>query len=275
LLFLTVFSVLGEDAVDEGSAVAAPAPDAEPVSVFATFHDIGWNLLHSFTYNYGLNFVAAGAGTYGMIAGGLDWAWYKAVYDSEPLMGMGNAANIIGFGIPVAAPVAAYAVGRCTDDRKLQVLGAALAQTAITATGLQIFIKVWTGRRQAGIADRDPQTTDYSDDFAFGFLRRGFVDGWPSGHMMNAVAAAVVVSEIYDDDLWIKMASYAYAAAIGIGMTFSDHWTSDVFAGALMGYAIGKTIGKSFKALLKPQESEENAVSFYFTPSSFGVRIRI
>ncbi|MDR3302454.1 MAG: phosphatase PAP2 family protein [Spirochaetaceae bacterium] len=272
MMIFAVWTVWGED-LDAHDLV--PAAQNEPISIFSAFHDIGWNFLHSVTYNYGANFVVAGVGTYGIIASGLDWGWYTLVYDCEPLLYVGDAAGIIGYGVPVAGPVAAYMIGRFTDNRKLQVLGAALAQSALLSTGTQIFLKVWTGRRQAGVGDRDPQTTDYSGDFAFGFLRRGVIDGWPSGHMANALSAAVVVSEIYDDNIWIKIAAYTYAAAIGIGMTFSDHWMSDIFAGALMGYAIGKTVSKSFKQLLSPKPEGESALSFYCTPNSIGVLLRI
>jgi membrane-associated phospholipid phosphatase len=275
-MIFTVWTVWGEDAEEDAVVLTA---QTGPVPIFSMFHEIGWNLLHALSYNYGLNFIVAGAGTYGMVASGLDWGWYTVVYGNEPLIYVGNAVNTIGYGIPFAAPVAAYVVGRFTDNRKLQVLGAALAQSAILATGTQIFLKVWTGRRQAGVGDRDPQTSDYSGDFAFGFFTRGFrdtlIDGWPSGHTANAVSAAVIVSEIYDDQIWIKIAAYTYAAAIGIGMTLADHWVSDIFAGALIGYAIGKTVSRSFKQLLNPKPETESAISFYCTPNTIGVLLRI
>jgi membrane-associated phospholipid phosphatase len=276
LLIFTVSTVWADDAEENNPVLAA---QTEPVPILSMFHEIGWNFLHSVTYNYGLNYLVAGVGTYGLVAGGADWGWYSLVYGNEALIYTGDAVNTIGYIIPAAGPVAAYVVGRFTDDRKLQVLGAALAQSAIVSTGVQIFLKVWTGRRQAGVGDRDPQTSDYSGDFAFGFFKRGFrdtmIDGWPSGHTANAVSAAVIISEIYDDHIWIKIAAYTYAAAIGIGMTFADHWVSDIFAGALIGYAIGKTISRSFKKLLTPKLEAASVVSFYCTPNAIGVHLRI
>jgi len=38
--------------------------DISPPSLSLIFHDVGWNTLNSFTYNYGMNFIGAGLGTW-------------------------------------------------------------------------------------------------------------------------------------------------------------------------------------------------------------------
>jgi presenilin-like A22 family membrane protease len=89
---------------------------------------------------------------------------------------------------------------------------------------------------------------------------------------MNAVAAAVTLSEIYHDELWVKVAAYSYAVVLSYGMTFCDHWVSDVLAGWLLGYGIGKTIGASFSPLTSPKES---ALSLDIRPNYVGVKVSI
>jgi len=67
---------------------------------------------------------------------------------------------------------------------------------------------------------------------------------------------------------------YTYASLIGLGMSISGHWASDVFAGALIGYAIGTTVGKSFRALQEERSAGENKLSMYVTGNAIGMRIR-
>jgi membrane-associated phospholipid phosphatase len=40
------------------------------------------------------------------------------------------------------------------------------------------------------------------------------------------------------------MAVYTYATFIGFGVTLYAHWASELIAGALIGYAIGKAVAK-------------------------------
>jgi len=103
-----------------------------------------------------------------------------------------------------------------------------------------------------------------------GFFKRGIIDGWPSGHTANAVASAIVISEIYDDVLWIRVSAFLYAGAVSIGTTFYDHWASDVVAGWILGYGIGKTVGRSFKKMKTP---EEQKVSLDVSANYVGIKI--
>jgi membrane-associated phospholipid phosphatase len=70
----------------------------------------------------------------------------------------------------------------------------------------------------------------------------------------------------------VKVCAYIYAALMGFGVSVSVHWASDVFAGMLIGHAIGKTIGKSYRKLIE-NEAEKQHISFYATGNSFGVVI--
>jgi hypothetical protein len=76
--------------------------------------------------------------------------------------------------------------------------------------------------------------------------------------------------KLYPDNPYIKYGSFAYAGFIGIGISLNIHWFSDFFAGALIGYAIGATVGDSFKKLLD-NNFENNPVSFIVSPTKLGV----
>jgi membrane-associated phospholipid phosphatase len=226
--------------------------DQRIVPFWTLLHNFGKNTLHCFSWRFGIYWIAPVIVTVIFVIGGLDWRWMQFVYGIRPLAAVGLVADMLGIIGTEAVPLIGYIVARLLKSRKGQVLALAMGQAAIIATVSTAIIKVFTGRRQAGVYNLQGDTIDYSADFRFGFMRGGFVDGWPSGHMNNAVAFIAVINEICPEKKWVKLAAYIYALIIGVGMTFCDHWWSDIIAGASMGYAIGKTVGRNFKPLLEP-----------------------
>jgi len=85
------------------------------------------------------------------------------------------------------------------------------------------------------------------------------------------MASALV--ELYPNNTAIAVGAYSYAAFVGAGMSLMAHWASDIVAGALIGIAIGRTVGKNFGRLLNGKE-EESKVSFYVVPNGAGVVYR-
>ena len=243
------------------------------VPIHLVFHNIGWNLFDSVTYNYGLNFIGAGLGTWGAIESGIDYRWRNFGYDHPGLADAGLVVLPIGYVVPVIVPMALYATGRYNQDKKLQIAALALTQSLILTVGIQSSLKMITGRAGPGIVnyERGRRADNFSRDFDW--FNMEYDDGWPSGHTANAFSAAATITEIYKDNLWLKIGAYSYAALIGFGVSVNVHWASEVFAGALMGYAIGKTVGKSFNKLLGSDEGE-NDISFFFTPNAAGVVMR-
>lgn len=66
---------------------------------------------------------------------------------------------------------------------------------------------------------------------------------FPSGHTLVSFALASYVSSAYKDKPWVGISSYSIAALVGLSRLNDDfHWTSDVFVGAVLGYAIGKCV---------------------------------
>jgi membrane-associated phospholipid phosphatase len=255
-----------------------PIDNIPPITL--VFYNIGWNALHSVTYNYGLNFISAGLGTWVLIETGVDWKWNRLSYNNSWMSDIGSSANYIGYAVPVVTPLALYFTGLFSKDEKLQIAGMALTQTLILTLAIQTPLKIITGRTWPGIVDgwdsslskRSYRTDDYSREF--NWFNLDSIGGWPSGHTANAFAAAATLAQIYSDKPLLKIGMFCYASLVGLGMSVYDHWSSDVIAGALIGYAIGTTVGKSFSQLLKKNESEDN-FSFYFTQSMIGVIIRI
>jgi len=256
--------------------------DNAVVPLSKVFHNIGWNTLHSITYNYGANFIGAGLETLIFIKTGLDWKWNRLAYNNAWMPKTGKYTSYIGGAVPVLTPVVLYVTGRVVKDEKLQVTGLALTQSLALTMFLQTPLKMITGRTwpgiTAGIIDgwnsshgiRSDRTDDYSGEF--NWFNLDAIKGWPSGHTANAFAAAATIAQIYHNNILLKIAVYSYASLIGLGMSIYGHWASDVIAGAFIGYAVGATVGKSFRSLT---EKTEKPLSFYVTTNSVGVIIRL
>ena len=251
------------------------------VSPFLVFHDIGWNALDSLTYNYGMNFIGAGLGTWAFIETGLDWNLRNAAYNNNHLANMGLPLLFAGYFVPVITPVSMYLAGRYHSDTKLQITAVAVAQSLILSQITQVSLKMLTGRSVPGIISgvffepnhvRDTRENDFSGEF--NWFTFNFYDGWPSGHVVSAFSAAAVISEIYDDKPLLKMGVYTYAVLMGVSVAVNAHWVSESVAGALMGYAIGKAVGKNFNRYLG-RETKKDAISLLVTHNSVGVNIRI
>ena len=66
---------------------------------------------------------------------------------------------------------------------------------------------------------------------------------FPSAHTMTAFSIATVLASTYKDKKWVAILSYSLAGFTGLSRLNDDeHWASDVFVGAVLGIAIGKTI---------------------------------
>jgi membrane-associated phospholipid phosphatase len=261
------------------TAFQYPAKESSVVPLSKLFYKMGSNVLHSFTYNYGLNYGVAALGTYGIIESGIDWKWNRMAYNNEWVAWSGTPFGALGYIVPVAAPVWLYVRGRKHNDIKLQVTGLALGQSALLGLGVSCGIKAFTGRRAPGILehhifpDKYSDTDDYSRDWAFGFMRRGVNSGWPSSHTMVSFAMATTLAELYPDNQWLKIGAFTYAGCVGVGVSLFSHWSSEVFAGALIGYAIGKSVGHSFNQLLDNNNKAKISYSLYATPDGIGLTV--
>ena len=246
---------------------AAVSDDARPLAIFYNFGD---NWLGAVTRHYGLNLIAGGLGTWAMIETGLDWELRNAASKSSFLMNTGMPQLIIGQFVPVLTPLTLYLIGNSKGDTKLVSTAAALSQALLITLSIQTPMKMITGRSSLGLmGERDTRTDDFSGEF--NWFNLDFMRGWPSGHTANSFAAAAVLAEMYDDKPWLKVGVYSYAIVMGISMAASVHWASDVFAGALIGLAVGKTVGRSFA---RPNQPPQN-ISFSFSGTAAAVNFRI
>jgi membrane-associated phospholipid phosphatase len=264
----------------------AGGQDAVPFSNL--FYKFGTNTLNSFTYNYGVNYFLASLGTYYFVHSGIDWEWRNIAANNKVLAFSGAPFGALGFILPVAMPLGFYFYGHSSKRTDVQIAGLAMGQAAILGVLISSSIKTFTGRRDPGIMPAPINNErDFSGDFAFGFMERGVFYGWPSSHTTVIFAMAAALAELYPKNTGLKVVAYSYAALTGIGMSLFAHWASDAVAGALVGYAIGKSVGKSYRGLLDSYSGSKNMaapaapgftitdnVSFYILPDYAGVSIR-
>jgi membrane-associated phospholipid phosphatase len=210
------------------------------------FYKFGSNIVGSFSYCYGLNYLLAAALTYLIVWSGLDWAWFRFSFGHPVIFYAGFVPVALGMFLPFLVPLWLYVSGRIGKKISRQITGLAIGQAAILGFGISTFIKLFTGRipplNAAALANN-------SSGFQFGFYRGGWFNGWPSSHTTVAFAVAMTLIGIYPNNKTVKICSWIFALGIGLGVSLNIHWLSDAVAGALIGYAIGKTVGSGFRKL--------------------------
>lgn len=71
-------------------------------------------------------------------------------------------------------------------------------------------------------------------------------DAFPSGHTISIFGTATVIAEMYKKTVVVPILCYSLATLTGLSRVTEDtHWLSDVFLGAVLGFAIGKFVVKT------------------------------
>jgi membrane-associated phospholipid phosphatase len=169
----------------------------------------------------------------------------------------GQTAFSVGGGAPIVVPLSLYLGGLATDSSELATAGAAALQAAAVQAVIVTTLK-WLTDRAGPYPDGDPKRQrstsrvfrDSRDPADFNFNPFDISGGlrWPSGHTASNVAIVSALVAFYPNEPWLIAVGYPLALAIGVGMIDGDyHWLSDVVAGALIGHAIGWSIGRNFR----------------------------
>ena len=182
-----------------------------------------------------------------LVLSGFDW-WYFE-HTRGALQELALPAAIIGFFVPVIAPVMLYAVGDLRKRAKIKVAGIILAQAEIIAWVISSIYKALTGRIQPEFFNYT-QTADYSHNFNFGFLQHGIFWGWPSSHTAVAFALAAALIVFYPRSVAVRILAVLYALYIGLSVSVSIHWFSDFIAGAIVGSVAGVVVARQSRKRL-------------------------
>lgn len=195
-----------------------------------------------------------------LVLSGFDW-WYFTSQIPAVRMFLFPAV-IIGFFLPFILPTVLFLVGKIGKYKRIMYTAFALIQSEILGSLISSLYKAFTGRIQPNFRN---MTTDISHDFEFGFLRHGVFWGWPSSHTTIAFAMAFTLIFLFRGNKGVLVGALLYAFYIGLGVATSIHWFSDFAAGALIGAAIGITVGNSYRErsewLTEPNKPVERPVS--------------
>jgi len=134
--------------------------------------------------------------------------------------------------------------GLLFKEKKTAETGSLALQAMIHSFVVIQLIKHLSGRQR-------PSWEDGIDGWhgPAGFLKRyesgqwARYDAFASGHTIAIWSLATVIATQYRHTGWVPMLSYTLAGLGGLATITEDlHWLSDVFVGAVLGYAIGKFV---------------------------------
>lgn len=211
------------------------------------FYTIDQQFVNSFAGYNSLNHIAAIGASTALVGYDIDWRYYHWFYQHPTLQYTTFPAVILGGIAPVALPAWFHYYGYKENDRQRRYTAYALGQAAMLSIAVSSLYKAFTGRLEPEIFQHQ-RSLEQSKQFEFGFLNNGIFNGWPSGHATNTMALAAVMSEMYPGQTSTEVIAYVGAVYVSIGVSTNIHWLSDAFAGSLIGYAIGKTVGRQFRA---------------------------
>jgi membrane-associated phospholipid phosphatase len=133
-----------------------------------------------------------------------------------------------------------YLIGRARKDQYARTTGILSIRAAADSVIIVQALKAATQR---------PRPT-----FSGGTRRDHKADGqffsggnsFPSGHAIGAFSVATVIAERYRNRLWVPVTAYSLAGLVGIArIAERQHFPSDVFVGAVLGYLIGQHVAHS------------------------------
>jgi hypothetical protein len=122
--------------------------------------------------------------------------------------------------------------GLVTDSPKAKAVAFDGLAASFIASGIVApVLKYTVGRVRPNSTESTFQFEPFSGNYSF-----------PSGHTTQAFAIASVIAAHYDA-WWIKTIAYGTATAVGYSrIQQNQHFASDVMAGALIGYTVGRTV---------------------------------
>ncbi len=209
------------------------------------FKKIGDNFLGSFAgKNIRLHILAIVL-TAILVMSGFDWAYFVAIHASPVGVYLWPAIALGGV-LPILLPLTLFLFARIQKYNSLSTTGFAVAQAALLGLVISSLYKAFTGRVPP-MRHMEGAIVDISHQFQFGFMRGGVFWGWPSSHTTVAFAMMTAVIMLYPKKRNLHLIALLYAFYVGLGVSVGIHWFSEFVAGALIGTAIGTTVGRAFR----------------------------
>jgi len=147
------------------------------------------------------------------------------------------------YSLPLLAGFFSY--GAIAKDSRAKFVALTGLKAFVISTGFTQVIKQLTHRHRP---DQNNLPNPKIWDGPFSDIE---YTSFPSGHSAAIFSIATVIASEYNDTFWVPIVSYTIAGLASVSRIYDDeHWASDVFFGAILGYAIGKLVynnsGKRF-----------------------------
>jgi membrane-associated phospholipid phosphatase len=198
-----------------------------------------------------------------------EWARVQK-QDHEWVNKLSPAITRLGADIGIYS-VLGFGLGSAVFKNQKGVQTSLLATQAVITSGIWArLIKILTGRERP-LADYTNSKSEsghwygpfamIDQDLAVKKPASSF-DSFPSGHTATAFSIATVFATQYKDIKVVPVISYSLATLVGISrLTEHEHWSSDVFVGALLGWACGKQVTSGFNRLHSDKTSSTHQKS--------------
>lgn len=122
-----------------------------------------------------------------------------------------------------------------------------LQQTVIIWGGSLLVNSIITDQLKTTFQRHRPNTGDPYNSFDWRDgprVNRSF----PSAHTSNAFTTATVFATLYKDEKWVPPLAYSLATLVGLSRIYNNvHWTSDVLAGAAVGFLSAKSMIAAYR----------------------------
>ncbi len=250
------------------------------------FENVGRNFIESFKSWNSFFHIAAITATYTLVETDVD-ANIFSYFKKHRSAGQSwfRPAEVTGVLLAPAVGLSLYFVGKKKKNNRALAAGCAVIQAASIGFVYNSFLKAITGRAFPNIDSSSP-AKDLSRKFDFGFWNNGIGWGWPSGHTMATITTLSALTTVYPEKNWLKISSAALMAytIVSVSATGGEsndgdyimHWFSDGIAAALIGFSIGRSVGKYYSKMLNG-EDEKNKISFFpvVYDNVFGIALNI
>jgi membrane-associated phospholipid phosphatase len=136
-----------------------------------------------------------------------------------------------------------YLVGRAHKDPYAQATGILGIRAVADSVIIVQALKAVTQRPRPTFSGGTIRDHDADGQFFSGG------NSFPSGHTIGAFSFATVVAERYRERTWVPVTAYSLAGLVGIARIVErQHFPSDVFVGAVLGYLVGRHAVHSVEA---------------------------
>ena len=156
--------------------------------------------------------------------------------------------------------------GILAKSQKVKTTTLLATQSVITATIVESVIKTISGRTRPNyynlFSEAEPSFKGPFTSLKNSPSGTGSNSSFPSGHTAAAFAAATVFAVEYKNKPFIPIIAYSMATLVGVSrITENKHWTTDVVAGAALGYLTGRQISFNYHRYAKIKNGEAKKAS--------------